>query len=307
MSRLALGLAFAFFGGGCTHLQLKRSAVGQARTLDHIYQQQVLDNLAKFVHDANALPHFALPNTGNSTVSDTGTMSPGITWSDVGFSGASLGLQGNRNVTLAWAMDPIRDPHKLALMRCAYQKAVASCGAANVPPNCAECDTAITKFYDGHGHSNPIAGVMECGGCWFRWGTKKDLPKKCDCIPVGHYCGVYVWVLPEGRDQLARLTLAILDFALYEPPTEIVRTKTVVVHLNAENAPTTPAQAVKSITAEVDISEDLTEAAKRLLSGEGAKPLTPLKLPRMRSFGPEPSLFQLQNQLRTITPRPAPR
>ena len=44
------------------------------------------------------------------------------------------------------------------------------------------------------------------------------LAKDCSCIAVGEYCGCYVWVLPEGQDQLTKLTLAILDYAMHEPP-----------------------------------------------------------------------------------------
>lgn len=64
-------------GIGCTHMHLHRSTVRQAGTLDDIYQQQVLDNLAKFVYDSNSLPHFAFPNQGGrrSTTRSAGSRS----------------------------------------------------------------------------------------------------------------------------------------------------------------------------------------------------------------------------------------
>jgi hypothetical protein len=54
--------------------------------------------------------------------------------------------------------------------------------------------------------------------CWFCSGSKKDVPKHClECNMVGHYCGTYVWIPPEGRDQLTKLMLLIQDIAFYEP------------------------------------------------------------------------------------------
>lgn len=59
------------------------------------------------------------------------------------------------------------------------------------------------------------------GRCrWFGVGPKEAIPKDCPCQYVGHHCGTYVWVLPgEGRDELAKLTLVIMDFALNSAPT----------------------------------------------------------------------------------------
>ena len=53
-SAVALGLGISVIVG-CTHVQLQKDTVQQARTLSDIYQQQVLDNLAKFVYDFNSL------------------------------------------------------------------------------------------------------------------------------------------------------------------------------------------------------------------------------------------------------------
>ena len=56
-------------------------------------------------------------------------------------------------------------------------------------------------------------------------------------MAVGEYCGCYVWVLPEGQDQLTKLTLAILDYALHEPP--VKRTKQVDYNIDEYGLPTT--------------------------------------------------------------------
>ena len=56
------------------------------------------------------------------------------------------------------------------------------------------------------------------GQCWFEVGKQRDVPKGCPHAYVGNYCGTYVWVPPCGRDQLTKLTLAILDIVSSDPP-----------------------------------------------------------------------------------------
>src|SRR5439155_24071301 len=125
---------------------------------------------------------------------------------------ASLALPGGgRQVNLGWTLDPVRDPHKLALMRCAYQKAVAACGEGAVSVTCPDCNAKLGEFLGKNAH------CAESCACWFHSGCKKDLPKNCDCMPVGHYCGTFVWVTPDGQNELTKLVLNILDFAFRDP------------------------------------------------------------------------------------------
>jgi hypothetical protein len=139
MHRLIILSAVVVASSGCTVLQLKRTTIHESETLGDIYQQQVLDNLAQFVHDPDALADFAVPSQGSSQVTDTIAQgSSNLQWIPSEFSMATLGLpEGNRAIQASWTLDPVRDPRKLFLMRCAYQKAVAACGIrASVPfPN----------------------------------------------------------------------------------------------------------------------------------------------------------------------------
>jgi hypothetical protein len=129
-----------------------------------------------------------------------------------------------------WTMEPVRDPYKLALMRCAYKYAVASCGYDMPSGDCPNCDRLLKDF---HAYDTQAGGINdECVKNlseypWFGAGGKHDVPRGCKCLYVGHYCGQYVWVLPEHRDKLTQLTLAILDYAVSEPPEP--ETKEVVV------------------------------------------------------------------------------
>ena len=70
---------------------------------------------------------------------------------------------------------------------------------------------------------------------------------------LGQYCGVYVWVLPSGRDELAKLTLAILDYAMHDPPVRI--TKQVVYYIDEHGLPTNKNDAVGTVTANIAINE----------------------------------------------------
>ena len=147
-------------------------------------------------------------------------------------------------------------------MRCAYQMAVRSCGRGAVSGTCPDCATRFKVFYTGDPNGDIRQGAngtvtSEClnaNCCWFHIGCKKCAPKHCDCTLVGEYCGCYVWVTEEGRDELSKLTLAILDFALNSPPQK--RTKEIVYNIDEYGLPTTNNLAVGKVTASVAIDEN---------------------------------------------------
>ena len=55
---------------GCTAVQLRKDTVGEATAVHDLVQQQVLDNLAMFVHDPNSMPYFSYANQGGAQVTD---------------------------------------------------------------------------------------------------------------------------------------------------------------------------------------------------------------------------------------------
>ena len=57
----------------------------------------------------------------------------------------------------------------------------------------------------------------------------------------------------RGRDQLTKLTLAILDYAMHDPPTKL--SKTVIYYLDEYGLPTNQKQAVGQVTASIGIDE----------------------------------------------------
>ena len=132
---------------GCTHVQLQRNTVRQARTLSDIYEQQVLDNLAKFVYDINSLPHFSIADGGTNTVNDQVSGS-GTLILPTG-ANSNLGAGGQRQCNEAWTLTPISDPRKLELMRCTYQRTVACALRTGAVLECKNCQQLINRFYTG--------------------------------------------------------------------------------------------------------------------------------------------------------------
>jgi hypothetical protein len=276
--RTWMPLALLLAAVGCTHTQLRNNTLGQVHTLADLHQQQVLDNLAMFIHNPEALPYFAYPDSGQNQLTDTAGVGSTITWNAGGFDSANVNPTTLRQASEVWTLHPINDPHKLTLMRCAYQKALESSGLAQASACCPDCDARLRDFYKGH----PPGGEGESGVqqelcClnfapgWFRYGRKCDVP--CDCCGyVGHYCGVYVWVPPAGRREFTKLTLAILDFALYDPHEPEQETKEVTLWLDAAGNPATQDRAVKQIVAEVPVNAAIKtkeDVEKLLIQGGG--------------------------------------
>ncbi len=273
-----LACAALFAATGCTHLRLQKNVINESWTIAQIQQQEVLNNLAMFVYNYDSLPSFAYPNQGAANVTDSGgaSLSGGFSRPITGGSSAAftpknfgqllfsaLNLSGNasRQCQESFTLTPVNDPRKLELMRCAYQKAVSSCGYGRPSEHCPDCETRMKQFYTGDPDGDISAranGIVtsECIGkeCWFHASCcKKDVPKDC-CNYVGEYCGTYVWVGPEGREELAKLTLAILDYAMHDAP--ILRTKQVNFYVDEYGLPTQQSQAVGTVSAAVNVDEN---------------------------------------------------
>ena len=124
---------------GCTHTRLRHNTVNQAQTLSEVYQHQVLNNLARFVYDSNALPDFAVPNAGASDVQDSANIGFAVNWIRSGFDSTALNGGATRGMAESWTLTPVTDPRKLELMCCAYQRAVASCCPTSESAGCPDC------------------------------------------------------------------------------------------------------------------------------------------------------------------------
>ena len=331
-SLLTLLLAvLALAASGCAHDQLRWNTVQQSRSLSDIYEQQVLNNLAMFARDPGAMPFFAYPNAGATDVSGEGSVGSGFNWSDTSFLGMDLAIGGRRGMSEAWTLMPVSDPRRLQLMRCAYQQAVANAGIGEGESySCPDCNKALKQFYLGDAGDSKTIGAYTTDtgnvttaclspGQWFGVGPKECVPKKCPCLKVGHYCGTYVWVLPGGQQELSKLTLVILDFAINVPPP--LETKEVVVYFDNARQPTTKDKAVIEVRSTLLFSSPVNEC--ELVNGvcevgavnKGAEPSALHSLPapsaapsQSQGFAPmnTPSMMPLlefnQNQ-RFLSPR----
>jgi hypothetical protein len=265
---------------GCTHIQLRKNATNEAMSVGDLQQQQVLNNLAMFVHDYNSMPYFSYPNQGTAIVTDQGsggintgfgrpitstTFNSGQFFTPpffLQFLITSLGLSGTaqRSCQESYTMTPINDPRKLELMRCAYQTAVANCGYGPPPRSCPDCQARFNTFYTGDPdgkisqlNNGVITSNCLKGPCWLHTGCKKDVPK--DCCSVGCFCDTYVWIGPEGRDDLTKLSLAILDYATHDPPARL--TKDVTFFVDALGLPTTQKDGVGQVKATIAVNEQI--------------------------------------------------
>jgi hypothetical protein len=100
-------------------------------------------------------------------------------------------------------------------------------------------------------------------GCctWFGYGCKKCVPKDCPCQYVGEYCGVYVWVQSgKGREELSKLTLAIMDYAVKDFATGPVKEVTLYRRVDSDGfeQPATSDTATKVVKVTIP-TDDLAE------------------------------------------------
>jgi hypothetical protein len=116
-----LVLLLLLTSAGCANNQLRYSTVRQASTLTDLQYQQVLDNLAMFSSDPDALPWHVNLKTGAVQVTDSGT---------AGFLGqtdfthnfaSSPTLSGSRSIVQQWGSVPVTDDTTLKLLRKAYR------------------------------------------------------------------------------------------------------------------------------------------------------------------------------------------
>jgi hypothetical protein len=214
-------LLVALFAG-CTHTQLRFNTLHQAQVVHEIHEQQVLDNLAMFVGDPNAVPFFTVVGAGTAAVSDTANASVPLGWIKAGFQSVGLTISGIRLSQENFTLAPISDPDRLARMRCAYRAAI---GYPLELGGCVDC-CALAREWSTQGWTGKPAPKddpqSQCpDACWphpgfFCSGSYWQVPKHA--LYVGHYRHNYVWVTSNGTDEFARLVLAILDFATAVPP-----------------------------------------------------------------------------------------
>jgi len=123
---MRFGMLIIVLAAGCTHLALERRTVKQAATLADLQSQQVLDNLAMFASNPQALPWHLKLKDGLVQVTDqaSGGITGVFSWPrDVG-SSVSPNISAQRAVVGQWSGEPAIGADDLELLALAYQKAV---------------------------------------------------------------------------------------------------------------------------------------------------------------------------------------
>ena len=103
---VAVLLAIILFNGCHSRDFIARNAMQQTTTVNDIVQQQVLDNLAVFAKNKDALPSLAVVGEGNAEVTDTTGVCPTLTISTAGLPSGSLGANRSRALTAGWKLEP---------------------------------------------------------------------------------------------------------------------------------------------------------------------------------------------------------
>lgn len=207
--RLILLLAVSLACTGCTHTQLRSGHVNQAKTLTGIYEKQILDNLAMFVANNEALPFFAVPKVGSVDVTDAGALSASPL---NGPAHTVLSLTSlSRNNKQGWTIDPVSDPTRLILMRCAYRRAI---GMANPSDICVDC-CEKQMMWKGTSDASVCCDCCAIRPLAIEVCSKRILHNPCE--KVGSYCNTHIRVLPESYEDLTRLVLTILEYAVKTP------------------------------------------------------------------------------------------
>jgi hypothetical protein len=283
MRRAVLLLVLLSTLSGCTHMALQKDTVRTTNTLADLQFQQVLDNVARFQHDPDTIPSFAVTTAGTVSVLDTAgagvspTYSPTLSPSQQG--GGALPIlsllfpfTASRAVTENWSLTPVTDADNLRRLRCAYRLLVMG----EATPNYEFCVKQMKEFFAGE--EAALADYYPPRG-WYAVGGKKDVPR--DACYVGCHCGTYVWVTPEGMNGLATFTMGALDLA-----TGKLRTpqRTVVKKYKGEPKPE------NLVETKVTRTEDDDEALKAIREGRTRPP----ERSRLTEPGsPNPGLFFL--------------
>jgi hypothetical protein len=291
-------LALAVALSGCQHIQLENHTLRQASTLSDLQYRQVLSNIAMFSENCNSLPYYSLVGAGTTNISDNVSASDALSFEKVFNDGQFLGFRYDKNgaslggqITSGeqWGTTSVLNPDALLLMRCVYQMTV--CGSA--------CDCDCQKNVATYFERNPCyLEAMHPG--WFGVGKLKDVPK-C-AAHVGRYGKIYAWVMPDGVDNLSKLSLAILDIGTAVKPGDAGRINPVAMKIAllsdlASNLDKwikmNPDQAILAA-----LKNDLNNVLKTL---EALNRYTPEQILASQTLVTEQRVVTIDGQQRTVT------
>lgn len=123
-SALIIGVLVACSLSGCAADRLRQRMINQGSTLPELQHQQVLDNLALFAVNPDALPWHVNIREGTSQVTDSASVGAAV---DLGPPTETLPqIFGSRTAVAQWGGSPVIDTLELRLLRIAYRRAFGS-------------------------------------------------------------------------------------------------------------------------------------------------------------------------------------
>ena len=182
----------------CTSVQLEHSTEGQVATIADITEQVVLNNLAMFKQNPNAVPSQVSITQGSIEISDIINPSFAYTWPNVS---RIFGISGTRNWQESWTVVPVNDYKTLKTLRDLYSTCASGSNSAK--------GTSQNKEVQGKSgtDSNPdILSLADCGS-WLASGTVPG------GFPFGHYGTTFVWVKPGGSKRFGDLVMQVVSIS----------------------------------------------------------------------------------------------
>lgn len=183
---------------GCTSVQLEHSTEGQTATLADITSQVVLNNLAMFKQNPDAVPAQVSITQGSIQITDLANPSFMYTWPMVS---RVFGISASRTWQESWTVVPVTDYATLRTLRDLYRTCAS--GAAINDKSTLFNEIRALPGNDGLS-SDAISSWAECGS-WLGYG---NVPEG---FPFGHYGTSFVWVKPGGSKQFGDLVMQTIS------------------------------------------------------------------------------------------------
>jgi hypothetical protein len=217
MMKLWIFAVMAFACTGCTMMSLERHTVAQTDSAIDLRYHEIMDNLAMVANDPSTLPSYASVYDGTIFVQDQQQLISTTVWQHAvgaaaqnGFASEAANPSINRQINQNWSIDPIVVPEKLEAIRAACQWALG--GPDNVYKDSMSLLIRPEQAPPGPGRHFGVADrLAQLPTGWLCVGRLKDVPL---CARYKAHAGdMWVWIMPEGMNGLADLTLIIQDIA----------------------------------------------------------------------------------------------
>jgi hypothetical protein len=210
---------------GCAETALKKSTLDTAATVRDVNYQQVLNNLAMYVDDPYTLPSQVKLTGGLIQISDTAGPTYDFSMPNNMKVTQDIKMSLNRQWTEKWDVSPVVDPNDMRQLRQVYQWAVAGKtkdpkftkfmapppGTYTAEPSSRPADrTTLSTHLQPNIYDSDIPERNFLSVSWT--GSPPN-----DAVYVAKYRDVWVWIMPDQRENFAKFVLLTLLKAPVQP------------------------------------------------------------------------------------------